>query len=174
MLDSEALKPRSKRGRFDPKELCYSGRAIDHAVGEVQRGSLIVELESPDDSLGENTSCRVGAFGDRSAAFAPGDVKFQPSLFRGDHDSLDGVLELAHVSRPLVSLEPGGIVLRQLSRALELLGCSGEETSREQGDVLWPFSKGRYFEGEDAESVEEILTEAPPFSLSGQAPIRGC
>ena len=76
------------------------------------------------------------------------------------HGAEHGVLELAHVARPVVGREQRQRLGRQAADALALLGAeAGEEAAREIGNVAGAGAKRRNRDREDVEAIEQVLAE---------------
>ena len=71
-------------------------------------------------------------------------VRLEDRVGREDHRALDGVLELAHVARPLVALEHLERLRREPADLLaDLVGDAHGEAVREQRDVARPVAQRR-------------------------------
>src|SRR6266542_2606464 len=85
----------------------------------------------------------------------------------GEHDgTLDHVLELAYVPRPVVFHEPADRLFADRRR----LGCGAvavlrEEVLDERGDVLLAIAERRHVDVDHVEAVVEVVAELPLFDL---------
>src|SRR6185503_16228619 len=86
----------------------------------------------------------------------------QHGAARQDHGALDHVLELADVARPVVALQQSRLLLRQRQRPMtEFLARALEEVTRDLNDVVTALAQRRHLDRENAEPVEQVLTESP-------------
>jgi hypothetical protein len=82
------------------------------------------------------------------------------------------VLEFAHVSGPVVGGELDQRGLRDTRRsAVHAAGRELHEVRGQRGDVVATFAKRWNLNGENTETIEQILTEAPSFNLLIQVAI---
>src|ERR1051325_7274744 len=87
-------------------------------------------------------------------------VRMNDALFAEGTGALDGILQLAHVARPIVGAEN----FHGLLGDLEILpGAAGhfvfQEVRDQQRDVVAAFGKARQFDGDDVEPVIQVLAE---------------
>src|SRR6185436_18431791 len=86
---------------------------------------------------------------------------------------LDGVLELAHIARPIVLLEQLQCVLRQSCRARSRARGSLERVRRQQRDVFSSLAQRRNSECYHAEPVKKVFSESAILDFALEIPI-GC
>ena len=88
-------------------------------------------------------------------------------VMSAEHDrTLDRVLELAHVPRPVILRE--GIHRRRreaLDFALVFLTVDAQEMRRQEGYVVTAITQRRHLDRDDVEAVIEILAEVPLLDL---------
>ena len=77
-----------------------------------------------------------------------------------DHRAVHGVLELAHVARPVVAREQRHRVVGEPGHRLADLGAALlEEMVRERRDVFAPLAQRGHADREDIDAVEEVVAE---------------
>src|SRR6266699_538968 len=92
------------------------------------------------------------------------------------HDgTLDHVLELAHVARPVVGREPLQGLLLNIADDLPRLLCEAVDKVFDQDrNVLRAFAERRQADGEDVQTVEQVLPERAVPARSCALRTRGC
>src|SRR5690606_38715336 len=76
--------------------------------------------------------------------------------------ALDDVLQLAHVARPVVTVEAvEGIERQGRLRQAHVRSQCRHEVPHQQRQVLDPFTQRRYSHADDVEPVEQVLAEQP-------------
>src|SRR5262245_11505818 len=92
-----------------------------------------------------------------------------------DHSPFDVVLELAHVSGPVVLTKPAhGFGVNSSHLALVLLAIPLEEVEHQWLYVLTAIAKRRKVDRNDVESVVEVLAKSTGINLIEQVAVRGC
>src|SRR5204862_6152789 len=96
-----------------------------------------------------------------------GKVFGKDALGRAEHDgALDGVLKLADVARPVVTSQALARLRREARHAaLEPGRVLRREVAGEERDVLAALSKRRHLEGDDVESVVQVLSDRTHASV---------
>src|SRR5712692_302732 len=87
-------------------------------------------------------------------------MRLDASLGTHDDQSFHEIPQFAHVSRPGIPKKNfhGGVA--ELSRFLAIGGAElPQEIVRQRGDVFFAISKGRNIEGNDVQSIKEILAK---------------
>src|SRR6266516_7798417 len=91
------------------------------------------------------------------------------------HDgTLDHVLELAHVARPVVGREPlQGLLVNIADDLPRLLGEAVDQVFDQDRNVLRAFAERRQADGEDVQPVEQILPERAALHRGLEIAVRG-
>ena len=77
-----------------------------------------------------------------------------------DHEPLDQIAQLAHVSRPGVTRQHGQRRIAEFLGSAAVGGAEfGEEMARQAGNVLDAFAQGGHREGNHVEAIEKVLPE---------------
>src|SRR2546426_2234024 len=163
-------------------ELARDGARVDaeqlRRLGLVAPGDPESLVEQPLLDLGERRADQLED-GVARRAFHPDDFVWQ--VFRLDavlaceHDTaLDEVLELPHVPRPRVGLEPLDRLAREALELPAVLGSvDAQEVLGEDADVLVTLAERWHTDRDDVEPVVEVLAEAPLSHHLGQVLVRG-
>src|ERR1043166_3117325 len=92
----------------------------------------------------------------------------------GDHRPLDDALQLTHVAGPVVLLELiQGLFLHGFELSPDLLVELGDEETDQQRDVFLALPERRDRDGENIETVEQVLPELPLADLFLQVAVGG-
>src|SRR5438034_7488300 len=97
----------------------------------------------------------------------------QDFLVREHRRALDGMLQLAHVARPALRLEPRQRVVTQDHGPPEAAGESGRKVARQWLDVGPPLRQRRQMDGDDVEAVVQVLAEPAGSRLGLEITRRG-
>jgi len=131
------------------------GRA---AFGDIQagEGTAIGEFAS---AVGWRSLLEEGA----AVGFADGEGQIhgaEVGLFFENHAAFDGVFEFAHVAGPIVAQdEVAGFVGYAANGFFEAAVIAIDEEIDERQNVLLAIAQGRDEDGDDGETVEEVLPE---------------
>ena len=98
----------------------------------------------------------------------------QGSPLRGDDRALDHVLELTHVSRPVVALQlvhdAGG---NRLDRFALRLRVALDEGARQNRNIVPSLPEGGHGYGKDMEAEEQVFAKPTGFDLLLEVPVGG-
>ena len=85
---------------------------------------------------------------------------------RQDEQALDDIAQLAHVARPVMSLQRRQRVLAdQARRQAGGIGDTAQQVVGELRNVLAPLAERRHAQRDHVEAMEELLAEAPEGPL---------
>src|SRR5205823_11322622 len=84
-----------------------------------------------------------------------------------------GMLQLAHVARPALGLEPGERVITQRRDPPPAAGESGRKMARQRFDVGTPLDQRRQMYRDDVEAVIQVLAEPAGGRLGLEITRRG-
>ena len=149
--------------RLDPQHL---GRLPLHPAGGRERALDQLRLEGGDhvperEPLGRHHE--LGHLERARGAHPVGDeLGADPRAGRQHDRTLDDVLQLAHVARPVVSLHEVEGLGRQLQVRLVVLGpVLLQEVMGEQRDVFAPVAQRRQLDLDDVQPIVEVFSELP-------------
>src|SRR5206468_2714347 len=156
--------------RVDAEQLCRLGLVPPGDPESLVEQPLLDLAERRADQLEDGVARR---------AFHPDDFVWQvfclDAVLACEHDAaLDEVLELPHVARPRVGLEPLDRLAREALELPAVLGSvDAQEVLGEDADVLVTLAERWHTDRDDIEPVVEVLAEAPLSHHLGQVLVRG-
>src|SRR5690348_1272134 len=99
--------------------------------------------------------------------------RLEDLLVREHRRTLDRMLERPHVSRPRLLAQPGDGRVTQRHRATQSVSELSGEVAGERGDVLAPLDEGREVNGDDVQTIEQVMPKPAGGRLGREVPRSG-